>query len=527
MSENAIDPILGLVRPTPQREREPRKDGENSTEVEFADLHAEQQKPADASREHASSEKDVRDVDPAAGQPATQAEHGADGRKAAAENSEDQPDFLNALLAEDATKAEGEPDAPIVNASVEATPETAFDADADDAKTRPVEIDVAAPIAGDGEAEADAPRPELDAAGAETMDPSKKVSVDTRLATAEEPGADALETAFVVDETAEAETQKADAPRADAPTVDVEARPAPQTVVPAESPDGEAEGGEVEPLFASLSDEAEAETAVVERESVEKSETEIATKDPGAQTAGPKPDAAAPIVAAEAPAEPAQEVEADADAQISDEDPAPAPNATAAANRAAAANANANAPVAGAAAQAAQADHAANGGGTPADDVLGAGAPLTDAPRGPSANAAPIAGLASAAPQSAAMLQQIAAGLRTAGSNNVIEIQLDPIELGLVELEFTTRDGTTQVVVTAERDDSLSLLRRNQEDLARHLREAGFESFDISFADRETGEDGRRQNAAGDGFATTSELAAEGLAEATRFRVEDRLDMRA
>lgn len=63
-----------------------------------------------------------------------------------------------------------------------------------------------------------------------------------------------------------------------------------------------------------------------------------------------------------------------------------------------------------------------------------------------------------------------------------ISIQLKPAELGRVDvkLEMTT-DGRVMTVVTAEKQDTLDLLRRDSSELQRALQEAGLKSGDMEF----------------------------------------------
>jgi len=69
---------------------------------------------------------------------------------------------------------------------------------------------------------------------------------------------------------------------------------------------------------------------------------------------------------------------------------------------------------------------------------------------------------------------------------NQIEITLTPEELGKVRLVITQGDSPT-VTVHAENRDTLDLLRRNGELLARELRDTGLGGATISFGDRGAG----------------------------------------
>jgi flagellar hook-length control protein FliK len=65
-----------------------------------------------------------------------------------------------------------------------------------------------------------------------------------------------------------------------------------------------------------------------------------------------------------------------------------------------------------------------------------------------------------------------------------IRIQLDPPELGEVDIQLEFRDLRLTATVSAERSDTLDLLQRDARTLARSLREAGIElaDSDLSFA---------------------------------------------
>ncbi len=63
-----------------------------------------------------------------------------------------------------------------------------------------------------------------------------------------------------------------------------------------------------------------------------------------------------------------------------------------------------------------------------------------------------------------------------------ISIQLRPAELGRVDVKMEiTHDGRVMTVVTAEKQDTLDLLRRDSSELQRALAEAGLQSGDMEF----------------------------------------------
>lgn len=76
--------------------------------------------------------------------------------------------------------------------------------------------------------------------------------------------------------------------------------------------------------------------------------------------------------------------------------------------------------------------------------------------------------------------EQIAAAVR-AGPDGRIELQLAPEELGPVRLELSPADGSITVELVAERGETLDLLRRHADMLARELRQAGYGEVRFQF----------------------------------------------
>ncbi|MDF1731027.1 MAG: flagellar hook-length control protein FliK [Minwuia sp.] len=121
-------------------------------------------------------------------------------------------------------------------------------------------------------------------------------------------------------------------------------------------------------------------------------------------------------------------------------------------------------------------------------------------------NTAAVQQLATAAPQAQvpdAPVQQLAVHVTRAAKEGAdrIEIQLKPAELGRVDVKLEVgHDGRVQAVVSAERADTLDLLRRDVQQLERALTHAGFntDKDSFSFAER-GGEGGRGTGGRGDG----------------------------
>ncbi len=66
-------------------------------------------------------------------------------------------------------------------------------------------------------------------------------------------------------------------------------------------------------------------------------------------------------------------------------------------------------------------------------------------------------------------------------AEGVVEIRLQPEELGRVRLTMSPNEAGLTVQIAAERAETLDLLRRNIDMLASDLRERGFEGFSFSF----------------------------------------------
>lgn len=95
-----------------------------------------------------------------------------------------------------------------------------------------------------------------------------------------------------------------------------------------------------------------------------------------------------------------------------------------------------------------------------------AGGRLTE-PAIPTRDPAPVLG------QVTGVVQQARAG--------ITELRLSPEELGAVRIDLATEGDRASLVISAERQDTLDLMRRNADRLAGDLRAAGFQQLDLSF----------------------------------------------
>lgn len=88
------------------------------------------------------------------------------------------------------------------------------------------------------------------------------------------------------------------------------------------------------------------------------------------------------------------------------------------------------------------------------------------------------------------VVPQIAEAIRTA-NGTTIEVSLSPEELGKLRIAMSPSDNGMVVQITAERPDTIDLIRRNIELLAQDLRNGGFTDLQFSFGDEAAQRDAR------------------------------------
>uniref|UniRef100_UPI0035B0334E flagellar hook-length control protein FliK n=1 Tax=Paenirhodobacter enshiensis TaxID=1105367 RepID=UPI0035B0334E len=143
---------------------------------------------------------------------------------------------------------------------------------------------------------------------------------------------------------------------------------------------------------------------------------------------------------------------------------------------------------------------------TPSDRVAGS-VPLPGTIDPSTSKAAAVYGReAAAAPP--AVSHQILEKIRHAASNDRIEITLAPADLGKLRLSLHATDGGVSVVVEAERPETLDLVRRNADSLARDLRDIGYGQVTFSFGGQDSPGDQRRTTLASADFAVPGETDA-------------------
>lgn len=139
------------------------------------------------------------------------------------------------------------------------------------------------------------------------------------------------------------------------------------------------------------------------------------------------------------------------------------------------------------------ANPAGNRTAEPAADIMPLAEPEADGTLRPGSSetaASALRGTASASahlapPQTASQTTaQIVAAISRASVDglNITEVALDPAELGRVRLRLAATDGVLTVVVSAERAETMELLRRNIETLTHDLSETGYDGAQIVFS---------------------------------------------
>ncbi|WP_294608849.1 flagellar hook-length control protein FliK [uncultured Roseovarius sp.] len=92
-------------------------------------------------------------------------------------------------------------------------------------------------------------------------------------------------------------------------------------------------------------------------------------------------------------------------------------------------------------------------------------------------------------PQHIAM--QIAAAAQRGEGNRPIDLILSPAELGPLRLSLSSLDGVMSVTVTAERPETLDLMRRHIDTLAQEFLNIGYGKAEFSFGGGQSGETGQ------------------------------------
>lgn len=93
----------------------------------------------------------------------------------------------------------------------------------------------------------------------------------------------------------------------------------------------------------------------------------------------------------------------------------------------------------------------------------------------------PTSGILAGQTPTAAQLSAQIIPMVQSGRSGPLELLLSPVELGHMRFEIHHRGEQVQIVLSAERPETLDLLRRNSEQLLTDFRNAGFEGASLSF----------------------------------------------
>lgn len=128
------------------------------------------------------------------------------------------------------------------------------------------------------------------------------------------------------------------------------------------------------------------------------------------------------------------------------------------------------------------------------------------------------------------MAIQLAHAARLGAPDRPVQVLLNPAELGHVRITLQTGDGMVNVTVSAERPETLDLMRRHIETLAQEFQRIGYRAAEFSFAGGHSAGSGnpapdRRRSDGTDGIprgAATPDAAPVRAAQV----ISDRLDLR-
>jgi len=73
------------------------------------------------------------------------------------------------------------------------------------------------------------------------------------------------------------------------------------------------------------------------------------------------------------------------------------------------------------------------------------------------------------------------------GANKMVEISLDPVELGKVKMKLRPSDSGITVQIIADRADTIDLMRRNTAMLEAEFRDVGYDNINFTFAQNNNG----------------------------------------
>ncbi|WP_353473553.1 flagellar hook-length control protein FliK [Salipiger sp. H15] len=110
-------------------------------------------------------------------------------------------------------------------------------------------------------------------------------------------------------------------------------------------------------------------------------------------------------------------------------------------------------------------------------------------------------------------LRQVAEAI-VAGAEGEVDIRLEPEELGRVRFHIQLTDHGVALHVSADRPETLEMLRRNVDQLARYLSESDIQSSNFSFSGERRGRPAAAPSTKGPGAQATSERVSGGRSDA-------------
>jgi len=102
-----------------------------------------------------------------------------------------------------------------------------------------------------------------------------------------------------------------------------------------------------------------------------------------------------------------------------------------------------------------------------------------------------------ARPETAAAIARQLIEVASQAIDKPVELALNPEELGRVTMRVTSGEGGVGVAISAERPETLDLMKRHIDQLARDFREMGFSDATFSFAQQNKGQNPAAQGAHG------------------------------
>ena len=97
-------------------------------------------------------------------------------------------------------------------------------------------------------------------------------------------------------------------------------------------------------------------------------------------------------------------------------------------------------------------------------------------------------------------------------SQGVVDVTLNPEELGRVKMAVNAGESTVSISIMAERPETLDLMRRHIDQLIEEFQQMGFEGIELAFSDGAAAQD--------DTSDTPSSTGAWGSSEATEMALE-------